>query len=56
MSTQDYKLLADAIRPWRPSEPNEQALYLAIVESIAEVLKQDNKRFSKELFLKDLNV
>lgn len=56
MSTKDYKLIADAIRPWRPSDPKEQVLYMGIVESLADVLKRDNKRFDKELFLRDLDV
>ena len=56
MSTKDYQLLIEALKPWRPTEPQEQRLYIEIIESIAETLKQDNKRFNKELFLKQLDV
>lgn len=52
MSKKDYERIARALRIWRPSEPNEQQLYLSIVDQIAEVLKEDNPRFNKELFLR----
>lgn len=56
MSTKDYLLLEEALRACRPSDPNQQDLYLYILYSLADALKKENPRFDKEKFLKAVDV